>query len=139
MPDECYTIVLYVSKNEHELEWVLLNYDLDEKIIALKIIAYDEITEAWSKVFAQIENGISTIFDEFYSDELKIGTSKFHFNKFVGISQIQTVFESIIRPNESIPLNKVYTGSITFKSYFDICWDINSSYHLQYVRVNLAI
>ena len=68
MPDECYTIVLYVSKNEHELEWVLLNYDLDEKIIALKIIAYDEITEAWSKIFAQIENGISTIFDEFYSD-----------------------------------------------------------------------
>ena len=47
--DTFYTIIINVFKGEHELETILINYSLDEKMIDYKIIAYDEIAESISK------------------------------------------------------------------------------------------
>ena len=53
--DTFYTIIINVFKGEHELETILINYSLDEKMIDYKIIAYDEIAESQSRKFSKID------------------------------------------------------------------------------------
>jgi len=56
-----HTVVLIVLKGEHELESVLINYDLNGKIIDSKVISYDEIAEGMFKIESRIEEDKLTI------------------------------------------------------------------------------
>lgn len=129
--DNFYTLVLNVFKGDHELESVLINYDLEKKLIAYKIIAYDEIAEGWSRKFSKIEKSSITIIDEFYSDTKQVDTTKFHINRFGYLNPINTKFTSDIRPNKPILLNKIYTDTIQFSAYND-----EGDYYLMFGKKN---
>jgi hypothetical protein len=117
LSDDFYTIIITVFKGDHELETILINYNLDEKLTAHNIIAYDEIAEGWSRKHSKIEKSSITIIDEFYGDEVQIDTSKFHINTIGEINQIKTTFTSKIRPDKAIKLNTTYTDTIAFSTY----------------------
>ncbi|WP_291871295.1 hypothetical protein [Maribacter sp.] len=119
LSDDFYSLVLNVFKGDHELESILINYNLGEKLIAHKIIAYDEIAEGWSRKHAKVEQQFITVIDEFYDDTTQIDTTKFHINRDGYINEIKTEFASNIRPDEVITLNKTYADTITFSSYSD--------------------
>lgn len=56
LSDEFYTIVVTVIKGEHEMETLLINYDLNGEIIDSEMVAYDEIVEGVSSSTSKIEN-----------------------------------------------------------------------------------
>jgi len=56
-----YSIVVTILKGDHEMESVLINYDLKGNIIDSKIISYDEIAEGMSKIESKIEQDKITI------------------------------------------------------------------------------
>lgn len=114
-----YTIVITVFKGEHELETILINYSLDEKLIAYKIIAYDEIAESQSRKFSKIDKINITITDEFYLEETKTEITKFHINTSGELNPITMEFTSDLRPKKTIVLNKIYTDTIQFSAYDD--------------------
>lgn len=119
LSDEFHTIVLNVFKGDHELEALLINYDLQNKLVNHKVIAYDEIAEGWSRKFSHIDNNIITVIDETYMDNKKTETNKFGINKFGEINPIQAKFSSDLRPDKPIVLNQIYTDTIEFTSYDD--------------------
>lgn len=114
-----YTIILTVFKGDHELESVLINYNLQAKLITHKTIAYDEIAEGWSRKHSKIEHNSITIIDEFYGDQKQIDTIKFQINRNGDINKIKTRFSSKLRPNKPIFLNQIYTDTIKFLNYND--------------------
>lgn len=114
-----YTIVFTVFKGDHELESVLINYNLRENLITHKVIAYDEIAEGWSRKHSKIEHNSITIIDEFYGDQKQIDMTKFHINRNGDINKIKTTFSSHLRPNKPIFLNQIYTDTIKFSNYND--------------------
>lgn len=99
---EFYTIVINVFKGEHELETVLINYDIsNENLIDFKIIAYDEIAEGWSRKFSEIHKISITINDEFYGDEKEVKITKFHINRNGELNLIKMEFTSDLRPKKN--------------------------------------
>ncbi len=130
LSDEFYTIILNVYKGDHELESILINYDLDHTLSQYYnqkgvlttnslVIAYDEIAEGWSRKHAKIEQQSVTIIDEFYGDPIQIDTTKFQITRSGEIHQIKTNFSSNIRPGEAITRDKTYTDTIVFSAYND--------------------
>lgn len=119
LSDQYYTLILNIYKGEHELESVLVNYSKDEKITSYKVISYDEIAEGWSRKHSEINNNVITIIDEFYGDNKKINTTKFHINRNGEINQIKTKFNSNLKPEKLILLNQIYTDTIEFLAYND--------------------
>jgi len=99
-----HSIVLTVLKGDHEMESVLINYDLNGGIIDFKIISYDEIAEGAVNKYSKIENNIITIIDEVYFDEKQVDTTKFHINRNGEINQIKTKFSSNLKPEKRILL-----------------------------------
>jgi hypothetical protein len=116
-----HTIVLTVFKGDNELETLLITYNLKERLINHKIIAYDEIAEGWSRKHSKINNNNNiTIIDKFYGEPKQIDTTKFHINNYGEINQIKTKYSSKLRTNQPIKLNQIYTDTIVFSSYDDI-------------------
>ena len=114
-----YSIVVHVLKGDNEIETVLINYNLEEKLTDFKVIAYDEIAESMVKTTSRIENNFVTITHEVYLEETKVEISKFHVNTSGEFNLIKGVFTSTIRPYEAILLNKTYTDTIEFFNYND--------------------
>ena len=56
-----HSIVITVLKGDHELESVLINYDLEGEIIDSKVISYDEIAEGAFQRNAKIEKNKITV------------------------------------------------------------------------------
>lgn len=130
LSDEFYTIVLNVFMGDHELETILIIYDLENKLSQYYnqedklttnslVIAYDEIAEGWSKKHSKIDNNIITVIDKFYGEKIQVDTSKFHMNRNGDINPIKTKFSSDIRPGEAIAVYKTYTDTIEFSTYND--------------------
>ncbi len=130
LSDAYYTIVLNVFKGEHELESVLINYDVENTLSQYYneegklttnsvVLAYDEIAEGWSRKHAKIEQQFITVIDEFHGDTVQIDTIKFHINKDGYINEIKTKFSSSLRPNEVLTLSSIYTDTIEFSTYND--------------------
>jgi len=130
LSDQFYTIVLNVYKGDHELESILINYDLEKRLSqyynedgVLKtnslVIAYDEIAEGWSRKHAKIEQQSVTIIDEFYGDPIQIDTTNFQITRSGEMHPIKTNFSSNVRPGEAITLDKTYTDTIVFSAYND--------------------
>ena len=107
LSDDFLTIILNVFKGDHELETVLLNYTLKDKLVAHKVLAFDGIAEGSSRKHSKTEHSIITIFDEFYENHKQVDTTKFHINRHGEINQIKTKFTSNIRPDKAITLNKL--------------------------------
>lgn len=61
LSEDFYTVVVTVLKGEHEMESVLINYDLNGTIIDSKVISYDEIAEGMFKIESKIEQSKLTI------------------------------------------------------------------------------
>ena len=51
-----YSVVVTILKNEHEMESLLINYNLNGEIIDSKVVSYDEIAEGQSQIESKIEN-----------------------------------------------------------------------------------
>ena len=117
--DNYYSIVLIIKKGEHELESILLNYDLSENLSGYKVIAYDEIAESFFRTSSRIEKDFVTVTEESYVDGKKVTIKKFHINRNGEFNEIKTNFKSDIRPNLKIILNKIYTDTIEFGAYND--------------------
>ncbi|PHS08591.1 MAG: hypothetical protein COA88_06405 [Kordia sp.] len=66
---EFHSIVLTILKGEHEMESVLINYDLNGNIIDSKVISYDEIAEGLFKIETKIEKNKITINYTEWTDE----------------------------------------------------------------------
>lgn len=49
-----HALVVTVLKGEHEMETILINYDLNGKILDQRVIAYDEIAEGYGKIESKI-------------------------------------------------------------------------------------
>lgn len=113
------TIVVNAFKGEHELEAVLINYDEENKLIAHKVISYDEIAEGWSRISSTIKNDCITTIDELYTDIPQIDTVLYHINRFGSINKVKTRFKSSFRPSLSVKINQVYTDTIQFLRYND--------------------
>ena len=56
-----HSVVVTVFKGDHEMESVLINYDLKGKLIDSKVISYDEIAESMFKIESRIEQDKLTI------------------------------------------------------------------------------
>ena len=114
-----HSVVVAIYKGDHEMESILINYDLKGNIIDSKVISYDEIAEGWSRIHSKIKHNSIIIIDEFYGEPKQIDTTKFHINENGEINQIKTKFSSNLRPNKPILLNQIYTDTIEFSSYND--------------------
>jgi len=66
-----HSIILTTFKGDHEMESVLINYDLNGNIIDYRVIAYDEIAESASRTESKIEKSKLTISDIIWFDEKK--------------------------------------------------------------------
>lgn len=119
LSEEFFTIVLNVFKGEHELETLLINYDLKNNWVAHQIMAYDEIAEGWARKHADLDNNIITIVSTIYGEDEQLDTAKYHINRFGEINQVKTKFSSDIRPGEAIQLKRIYSDTITFSHYND--------------------
>ena len=64
-----HSIVLIILKGDHEMESVLINYDLNGGIIDSKVISYDEIAEGWSRIESKIEKNKLTVSKMTWFDE----------------------------------------------------------------------
>lgn len=114
-----YTIILNVFKGDSELETVLINYDLNEKLVAYVVIAYDEIAEGWSRKYSTIKKDLIIVIDEFYGDNKQVDTIKFHITNNGEINQVERHFNSDLKPNNPILLSQEYTDTIEFSAYND--------------------
>lgn len=79
--EEFKTIVVCVYKGDHELESVLINYNLDDKLIDYKQIAYDEIAEGWSRETSTITKEYIQNINALYTDTPQIDTTYYTFNE----------------------------------------------------------
>ncbi|MEZ4859020.1 MAG: hypothetical protein R2781_09440 [Flavobacteriaceae bacterium] len=68
--NDFHTVVFTLFKGEHELESLLITYDLNGNIIDYIVIAYDEIAEGWSKKVATITKNYLRI-DTIFWDEIE--------------------------------------------------------------------
>lgn len=69
MSENFQSIVLTVLKGEHEMESLLVNYDLAGEMVDYKIISYDEIAEGWSRIESKIEKNKVTVTTIHWIDE----------------------------------------------------------------------
>lgn len=113
------TFVVCVYKGDHELESVLINYDLKGKLLDSERISYDEIAEGWSRETATIKNDCILTINALYTDAPQIDTTLFHINRFGGINSVKTKFKNNLKPNKIVRLNKIYTDTIQFLKYND--------------------
>ena len=113
------TIVVCVYKGDHELESVLINYDLNGKLVDSKRISYDEIAEGWSRETSTIKNDCILTINALYTDIPQIDTTLFHINRFGSINPVKTKFKNNLKPNKIVRLNKIYTDTIQFLKYND--------------------
>ncbi|MDH7447579.1 hypothetical protein [Aquimarina sp. 2201CG14-23] len=72
-----HTVVITVLKGDHEMESVLVNYNMNGDIIDSKVIAYDEIAEGQSRIESKIEQGKLTINNILWIDEKQETTEAF--------------------------------------------------------------
>lgn len=122
-------IIVNVFKGDHELETVLIIYDLDNKIklynddgeleIVSLMIAYDEIAEGWSRTTSKIKNNTITTINALYTDTPVIDTTLYHINTRGYINKVNTNFKNNIRYNNTIKLSTIYTDTIQFIAYND--------------------
>lgn len=77
-----YTLIFIFLKGDHEMESVLVNYDLNGKLIDFKVIAYDEIAEGWSRIESKIEKYKLTITNIFWAEEKEVTTTVFVVDTF---------------------------------------------------------
>jgi len=75
-----HSIVVTILKGDHEMESVLINYDLNGNIIDSKVISYDEIAEGQSKIESKVQGKKLTIDNIFWADEKKVTTEVFEIN-----------------------------------------------------------
>ncbi len=72
-----HTIVLIVFKGEHELESVLINYDLKGNIIGHRLISYDEIAEGMFQINAVIKENRIVLNEIMWTDKKSIIKKEF--------------------------------------------------------------
>ncbi|MEE9361222.1 MAG: hypothetical protein V3U92_01340 [Cellulophaga sp.] len=64
-----HSIVITILKGDHEMESVLINYELSGKFIDSKVVSYDEIAEGQSRIESKIEHNQLTVNNIFWMDE----------------------------------------------------------------------
>lgn len=67
-----HSIVVTIKKGEHEMETVLINYDLKGNIIESKVVAYDEIAESLSRIESRISENRLTVNHIFWGEEKQV-------------------------------------------------------------------
>jgi len=85
---EFITIIIIVHKGEHELETILINYDLKGKLIDYKIIAYDEIAESMFQKISQINNTKLIITDKVWTNKEQITITEFEISEIGKIKAV---------------------------------------------------
>lgn len=101
-----HSIVLTILKGEHEMESVLINYDLNGNIIDSKVISYDEIAEGMFKVESKIEKNKITINYTEWTDEKRQSTRIYEVKangKLTFISEEEIMINNVIK---QLGLNK---------------------------------
>ncbi len=76
-PQKFHSIVITTIKGTHEMESVLVNYNLKGGIIDYKIVAYDEIAEGMSSTQSRISNKSLTINQIFWGNHKEIKQTKY--------------------------------------------------------------
>ncbi|WP_103070127.1 PA3715 family protein [Aquimarina sediminis] len=95
-----YSVVVTTLKGDHEMESVLINYDLQGSIIDSKVIAYDEIAEGQSRIESKIEENKLTINNILWIDEKKVETTSFQImanGKIKPVLKEETLIDSVIQ------------------------------------------
>ena len=87
---EFYTVVVTILNGEHEMESVLINYDLNGGIIDSKIISYDEIAEGQSRIESKITKNTITTNHIFWDVMKEIKQETFTINKDGTIEKIDS-------------------------------------------------
>lgn len=67
-----HSIVVTIKKGDHEMESILINYNLKGNIIDHKVIAYDEIAESLSRIESRISENRLTVNHIFWAEEKQI-------------------------------------------------------------------
>ncbi|WP_108809040.1 hypothetical protein [Aquimarina spinulae] len=114
---EFYSIVVTTLKGDHEMESVLINYDLEGNIIDSKVISYDEIAEGQSRIESKIEENELTINNILWIDEKKVETTSFQIKangKIEPISQEENLIDSAIQ-QLNLEISKVNTDLLVTK------------------------
>ncbi|WP_109098209.1 hypothetical protein [Aquimarina sp. AU58] len=141
---EFHSIVVTILKGDHEMESVLINYDLEGNIIDSKVISYDEIAEGQSRIESKIEENELTINNILWIDEKKVETTSFQIKangKIEPISQEENLIDSAIQQlnleiskvNIDLLVTKVMPNNpqetiIVIPEYVD---DHNDEYHFE--------
>ena len=106
------TLVLNVAKGEHELETILVNYDIDGNLIDYKIIAYDEIADGSHTISSTIEDNLITI-THYWIDEEEDVTQRFKIEtngKIIPYDNLDVVLKQL-----NIKKEDVYEGFYTLE------------------------
>lgn len=97
-----HTIVVTIKKGDHEMESILINYNLKGNIIDHQIVAYDEIAESLSRVESRISENRLTVNHIFWAEEKQIEQVQYEIKDDGTIERIdsQNLYSSI--PNFSL-------------------------------------
>ncbi len=76
-----HSIVLITFKGDHEIESILVNYDLDGRLIDYIVISYDEVAEGSSRTTSKIEKNKVTTTNIFWMDEKLVDVEIFAIDK----------------------------------------------------------
>ncbi len=86
------TVVVTVTKGEHEMETVLINYKENGNIISSQIVAYDEIAESMSRIESKITQDYITTSNILYDNITQIEQETFKLKPNGLIEKIETKY-----------------------------------------------
>ncbi|SEE66901.1 hypothetical protein SAMN04487765_3706 [Tenacibaculum sp. MAR_2010_89] len=113
-----HSVIVTIKKGDNEMESRLINYDFEGNILDSKVISYDEIAEAQSKIESKIEKNKLTIHNILWIDEKKIETTFFEIKsngKIIPISKEEELIDSVIE-QLNLDLSKVNTDLLVTKT-----------------------
>lgn len=91
LSENFHSIVITIRRGDHEMESVLVNYDLEGQIIDHKIVSYDEIAEGMQQTTSKIENNQITITSKTYLEETIEETYFFKIDDIGKINKVELI------------------------------------------------
>ncbi|WP_299435578.1 hypothetical protein [uncultured Aquimarina sp.] len=101
-----HSVVVTILKGDHEMESVLINYDLEGNITDSKIISYDEIAEGQSRIESKIEENKLTVNNILWVDKKQETTEVFEIDTLGKIKPVTSTNPNV-DPNDTSLANSV--------------------------------
>lgn len=117
MSEAFHAVVVTILKGEHEMESVLVTYDLNGTILDSKVVAYDEIAEGWARIESKIEQKRLTVNHIKWMDEKEIETIIYRIEdngKIKPLSEDDLLVEHVIK-QLSLDGSKIYRRLLVTK------------------------